>query len=238
MRAYRCAMKSGAFFDLDNTLVRGSSLFHFGRHLVTRGLLPRRELLRFARAEAQLAVRRTEPEGGPAAIAERVLALASGRNADDVRALAAEFAERHLPGRIVHPVLAELRTFQEVGLPTVLVTASPSHLADALADRLRMTTAIGTVAEVVDGRYTGRLVGGINHGACKIVAAAACAERLDIDLTRSWAYSDSINDLPLLAAVGIAVVVNPNRHLAAVAAKNNWRVIDGSRARRQVVPAR
>jgi HAD superfamily hydrolase (TIGR01490 family) len=167
-----------------------------------------------------------------------VLALASGRNADDVRALAAEFAERHLPGRLVLPVLAELRTFQEVGLPTVLVTASPSHLADAVAERLRMTTAIGTVAEVVDGRYTGRLVGGINHGAAKIVTATACAERLDIDLGRAWAYSDSINDLPLLAAVGIAVAVNPNRHLAAVAAKNGWRVIDGSRSRRSLANAR
>lgn len=222
-------MRSGAFFDLDNTLVRGSSLFHFGRYLVTRGQLPRRELLRFARAEAQLAVRRTEPEGGPSAIAERVLALASGRSADDVRALAAEFTERHLPGRLVLPVLAELRTFQEVGLPTVLVTASPVDLADAIALRLGMTSAIGTVAEVVGGRYSGRLVGGINHGAAKIVGAVACADRLGIDLTRSWAYSDSINDLPLLGSVGIPIVVNPNRQLAAVAAKNGWRVIDASR---------
>jgi HAD superfamily hydrolase (TIGR01490 family) len=230
-------MKSGAFFDLDNTLVRGSSLFHFGRHLVTRGMLPRRELLRFARAEAQLAVRRTEPEGGPAAIAERVLMLARGRSADDVRSLADEFAERHLPGRLVLPVLAELRTFQEVGLPTVLVTASPTDLAEALAQRLRMTAAIGTVAEIVEGRYSGRLVGGINHGAAKIVTASAAADSMDIDLSRSWAYSDSINDLPLLAAVGIAVVVNPNRHLAAVAAKNGWRVIDGSRSRRPLATA-
>jgi HAD superfamily hydrolase (TIGR01490 family) len=228
-------MRSGAFFDLDNTLVRGSSLFHFGRYLVSRGMLPRRELLRFARAEAQLAVRRTEPEGGPGAIAERVLSIARDRSADDVRALADEFARRHLPGRIVVPVLAELRTFQEVGLPTVLVSASPLDLGDAVARRLGMTCALGTVAEVVDGRYTGRLVGGINHGAAKIETAAGCAATLDIDLTRSWAYSDSINDLPLLGSVGIAVVVNPNRHLAAVAAKNGWRVIDAARSRRAAV---
>ena len=231
-RSYCVAMRSGAFFDLDNTLVRGSSLFHFGRFAVTRGFLSRRELLRFARAEAELAIRRTEPDGAPASVAARVLSLVRGQRADGLADLAREFARLHLTDRCVPAVVGELRMFQEVGLDTWLVTASPQELADAIRHELGMTGAIGTVSEIVDGRYTGRLAGPINHGPAKAHLVAQLAAREGVDLAHSWAYSDSINDLPLLASVQVPIVVNPNRHLAAVAAKNDWRVIRARKAER------
>lgn len=220
-------MTSAAFFDLDNTLVRGSSLFHFGRYAVSRGFIPRRELLRFAKAEAQLALRRTEPAGGPQAIAERVLGLARGRGAHELAELSHEFCATYLPGKLVPYVCAELRAFSRAGIATCIVTASPIELATAVADHLGVTFALGTVADVENGHYSGRLDGPICHGAAKFASVVDFAGGRGIDLSSSWAYSDSINDLPLLAAAGTAVVVNPNRRFEYIAAKNGWRVLDG-----------
>lgn len=220
-------MRTVAFFDLDNTLVRGSSLFHFGRFIVSRGYIPRRELVRFAKAEAQLAIRRTEPEGGPQAIAERVLGLARGRRADELQALSEEFCATQLDSKLVPCVASELRALIRAGVPTYIVTASPIELATAIASHLGVTGALGTVAEVVDGTYTGRLEGSICHGAAKFERVTQFVRETDIDLASSWAYSDSINDMPLLSAAGTSIVVNPNKRFAFVAAKNGWRVLDG-----------
>jgi HAD superfamily hydrolase (TIGR01490 family) len=221
-------MRTVAFFDLDNTLVRGSSLFHFGRFIVSRGFIPRRELVRFAKAEAQLAIRRTEPAGGPQAIAERVLGLARGRKRDDLVELSREFCAAQLDSKLVPYVAAELRALVRSGMPTYIVTASPIELASAVADHLGMTGALGTVAEVVDGTYSGRLDGPICHGEATFSTVTAFVEANDIALASSWAYSDSINDIPLLASAGTSVVVNPNRRFAYVAAKNGWRILDSN----------
>ena len=223
-------MRAVAFFDLDNTLVRGSSLFHFGRFIVSRGFIPRRELVRFAKAEAQLAIRRTEPEGGPQAIAERVLGLARGRHAEELVGLSQEFCAAQLDAKLVPYVAAELKALIRAGIPTYIVTASPIELATAVADHLSVTGVFGTVAEVVHGTYTGRLAGPICHGPAKFEKVTEFVRDNDIDLSASWAYSDSINDLPLLTAAGTPVVVNPNRRFSYVAAKNGWRVLDGHRA--------
>jgi HAD superfamily hydrolase (TIGR01490 family) len=222
-------MTSTAFFDLDNTVVRGSSLFHFGRYAVARGFLSRRELLRFAKEEAEFAIRRTEAEGAPASIAARVLGIVRGRRADDLERLAHEFAAHHLSRRLVKPVIGEMRFFHAVGVPTYLVTASPQEVANAVAVRLGMSGALGTTSEIVDGRYTGRLAGPIMHGSQKAYQVAEFAAGRSLDLSRSWAYSDSINDLSLLASVQVPVVVNPNRQLETLALRNGWRVIGGRR---------
>ena len=195
-------MRAVAFFDLDNTLVRGSSLFHFGRFIVSRGFIPRRELVRFAKAEAQLAIRRTEPEGGPQAIAERVLGLARGRHAEELVGLSQEFCAAQLDAKLVPYVAAELKALIRAGIPTYIVTASPIELATAVADHLSVTGVFGTVAEVVHGTYTGRLAGPICHGPAKFEKVTEFVRDNDIDLSASWAYSDSINDLPLLTAAG------------------------------------
>lgn len=230
-------MRRAAFFDLDNTVVRGSSLWHFGRYLMRRGYVPRREVWRFARAEAQLALRRTEPIGGPEAIATRVLALARGRSVAELTRLAGDFCDSQLESRLVTGVVHELDGLVARGVPTYLVTASPIELALAVADRLGMAGAVGTQAEAVHGIYTGRLAAPLCHGSGKLHAVTALARREDLDLGASWAFSDSINDLPLLASVGTPVAVNPNDRFALVAAKNGWRILDGARDRLVPQPA-
>jgi phosphoserine phosphatase len=128
----------------------------------------------------------------------------------------------------------------DAGRRVWLVTATPVELASIIAARLHLTGALGTVAETRDGVYTGHLVGEVLHGTAKAAAVQALAEQLGLDLERCSAYSDSINDLPLLSLVGRPVAVNPDSSLLAEARARGWEVRDfrtGRRAARIGVPS-
>ena len=128
----------------------------------------------------------------------------------------------------------------DAGQRVWLVTATPVELASIIAHRLGLTGALGTVAEVVDGKYTGRLVGELMHGPAKAEAVLALAEREGLDLTRCAAYSDSANDLPMLSLTGTAVAVNPDTELRAIARSRGWQIRDfrtGRKAAKIGVPA-
>jgi hypothetical protein len=113
-----------------------------------------------------------------------------------------------------------------------LVTATPVELAAIIARRLGLTGALGTVAEVVDGRYTGRLVGDMLHGPAKAEAIRSLADREGLDLARCTAYSDSVNDVPMLSLVGRAVAVNPDPDLKKHAREQEWEIRDYRVARK------
>ena len=120
-----------------------------------------------------------------------------------------------------------------------LVTATPVELATIIARRLGLTGALGTVAESVDGIYTGRLVGEMLHGPAKAHAVRALAAREGLDLRRCTAYSDSANDVPMLSVVGTAVAVNPDSGLRETARKRGWEIRDfrtGRKAAKVAVP--
>jgi phosphoserine phosphatase len=109
-----------------------------------------------------------------------------------------------------------------------------------IAQRLGLTGAIGTVAEIADGRYTGRLVGEMMHGPAKAAAITDLASREGLDLSRCAAYSDSINDVPMLSAVGRPVAVNPDAALRRAARDRGWEIRDfrtGRKAAKVAVPA-
>jgi HAD superfamily hydrolase (TIGR01490 family) len=119
-----------------------------------------------------------------------------------------------------------------VGRKVWLVTATPIEVATVIATRLGLTGALGTVGEIMDGSYTGRLVGEILHGPAKAVAVQQIAEEQDLDLSRCWAYSDSHNDIPLLSMVGHPVAINPDSKLRRYAREHNWPVYDFRAGRR------
>ena len=125
-----------------------------------------------------------------------------------IRRLVVEMAQRHL----------------ERGNEVWIVTASPQELSQMLADNLGFTGGIGTRAEVVEGRYTGRIPQGILHGPEKAKAVVSLAGERGIDLATSSAYSDSINDLPMLLSVGFPNAVTPDRELARKAVLSGWPV--------------
>ena len=116
-----------------------------------------------------------------------------------------------------------------------LVTAAPIEIATVIARRLGLTGALGTVAEHVDGVYTGELVGDMLHGEGKAVAVRAIAEREGLDLSLCYAYSDSSNDLPMLSLVGHPCAVNPDSKLRDHAKENGWRIRDYRTGRKVVV---
>jgi len=108
------------------------------------------------------------------------------------------------------------------------------QLAQVLARRFGFTGALGTVAEVKDGKFTGRLVGDILHGPGKKHAVAALATIEGLDLSRCTAYSDSANDVPMLSMVGTAVAINPDRKLRTIASEHGWLVRDYRSVRRAI----
>ena len=212
-----------AFFDLDNTMVRGASMFYFARGLAARGFFSRRELQRFARRALQFSVR-GENLGHLVEARDLGLAFVAGHASAEIRAIGEEVYEEHVEAK-VRPGTQELaRHHLAAGTPVWLVTAAPIELAEVVARRLGLTGALGTVAEEHEGVYTGRLTGEPLHGQAKADAVRALAGRHGFDLSRCAAYSDSANDLPLLSMVGWPVAVNPDGALRRHARAQGWPV--------------
>jgi len=224
-----------AIFDLDNTIVRGSTLFHFGRYLARARVINPVQVARHVGMECAYA-HRGEREGVPDRVAKRMLRLVAGRPQDLLRSHAEQFARERLREHLFASTLAEIMSFQFRRIPVVIATASPQELADAVASELGLAGAIGTLAEVVEGRYTGALASPIAHGLDKAVRVQQLLGSMGVDPHECWAYSDSVNDLPLLAGVGHPVAVNPDRILRRLARVNDWPVLPGSG--RSVRPAR
>jgi len=218
-------MAGAAVFDLDNTLVRGSFLFHFGAGLMRAGVLHPRHLLPFALAEGRYARRRQEESGLPERIARCTLELARGRQQHQLAQLAHAFTQRSFDRFVMASVAEVAQRFGRAGVPVFIATASPQELAQAVSVRLGLTGAIGTVGEVVDGSYTGRLASPIAHGAMKAHRVAAVLGEQGIDPSQTWAFTDSVNDLPLLSMVGHPVAVRPDPHLRRIAVQNGWGIL-------------
>ena len=226
-------MPSAAVFDLDNTLVHGSSLFHFARFLVRRRVLSHRHVVRFVLPELLYARGRGEQEGSTSRAVLLALRLVNGVSRDTMQELADEFVRTRLPGFLDGAMLHEVRRQQARGVPCFIATASPQELADAFARRLDMDGSFGTVSEVVDGRYTGALLGPVCHGGAKARRVGTELATRGLDLSQAIAYSDSVNDLPLLVAAGRPVAVNADVELAQIAERNGWPVFLGRRDRRR-----
>lgn len=221
-----------AFFDLDNTLVKGSSLFHTGRALVRTGLVARRDLLRFALSEFRYVRTRTEISGGAQGIADRLLHLIEGKSTLQVTAQCQEAVLNTINQVLVPQMVQHVKLHQERGVRTYLVTASPAEIAEAVATVLDMDGCVATRLQTRNGHYTGLLAGPVVHGARKADEVAALATREGLRLSQCFAYSDSINDLPLLSRVRYPVVVNGNARVRSIAHLRGWAIIDTDRADR------
>jgi HAD superfamily hydrolase (TIGR01490 family) len=217
---------AGAFFDVDNTLMRGASIYYFARGLAARKMFGPMDLARMAWGQACYRMRGAENADHIDAAREAALAFVAGHRVDDIVSLCEEIYDDTMADRIWEGTRELAQRHLEAGQRVWLVTATPVELAGIIASRLGLTGALGTVAESVDGVYTGRLVGGLLHGEAKAAAVEALAAREGLDLARCSAYSDSANDLPMLRLVGHPTVVNPDAELRAEARANQWPVHD------------
>jgi HAD superfamily hydrolase (TIGR01490 family) len=220
-----------AFFDVDNTLMRGASLFHVARKMHQRGAFTLLQAAGFAWTQFKF-VTRGENMDDVHAVRDSALNLAAGITVEDVKALGEEVYDEMIASRIWPGAKALAQQHLRVGRRVWLVTATPIEVATVIATRLGLTGALGTVGEVADGMYTGRLVGDILHGSAKAVAVQGIADVEGLDLKRCWAYSDSYNDIPLLTLVGHPVAINPDARLRRHARDNNWPVYDFRSGRR------
>ena len=219
----RAAAPTGtlAVFDLDRTLLPGSSLLALGRAMASAGLVTRRRLAVAAVQEARYR-RRGSIDTEVLDLRDEALEHIAGVERSRLVALAEEVAAE-LAGEVTTGARFLLDRHLSSGDFVVVLSASPHELVEAIAVRLGAHRAVGTRAEVAGGRYTGRLVGPLCYGAAKI-------ERLEqdigrVDLADAWAYADSSSDLPLLEACGHPVAVNPDRRLEAVARSRAWPIL-------------
>lgn len=222
---------AGAFFDVDNTIMRGASIFHLARGLYARRFLTGRDILRSGWEQARFLMR-GENLDRVGEIRDRALTLVAGHAVSELRTLGEEVFDEVMADKIWPGTYALARMHLDAGQRVWLVTATPVEIAEVIARRLGLTGALGTVAEHVDGVYTGRLVGPPMHGAAKAEAVRELIEREGLEVARCAAYSDSVHDLPLLTLVGHPCAVNPDRGLRAHARAKGWRVREYRTGRR------
>lgn len=237
--AVRPDLTAAAFFDVDNTMMRGASIYWLARGLAARKYFTTSDLMRFG--WQQLKFRLTsENQGDMAAARQAALAFIAGRSSDEMNELSEAVYDELMEARIWSGTRALAQLHLDAGQRVWLVTAAPVELARLIARRLGLTGALGTVAETADGVYTGRLIGDLLHGAAKAEAVKALAKREGLDLTRCAAYSDSYNDMPMLTTVGHAVAVNPDTALRREARRRGWEIRDfrtGRKAAKVAVPS-
>jgi HAD superfamily hydrolase (TIGR01490 family) len=212
-----------AFFDLDKTLIPGSSLFLLARGLYARDYYRVRDIARFAWRQLVFRVS-GETDKGLEATRSSAIEFVAGRPVRELEEMGREIAEERILPRVYEGITKVIDQHRAAGDLTYLTTASPQELAELIAESLDMTGALGTRAEVsADGHYTGRLgPHGILHGPSKAEAVKELARLHEIDLHESYAYSDSINDLPLLELVGHPIAVNPDADLKRAARARGW----------------
>ena len=218
--------ESAAFFDVDNTVMQGASIFHLARGLHKRQFFTTREILGAAWKQAYFRIVGVEDPDHVADARNSALAFIKGHTVEELEELGEEIFDEAMAHRIWPGTRALAQLHLDQGQRVWLVTAAPVEIAQIIARRLGLTGALGTVAEHVDGVYTGRLVGDLLHGPAKAEAVKALAAREGLDLTRCSAYSDSYNDLPMLGLVGDPVAINPDARLRHHARVHRWRIRD------------
>jgi HAD superfamily hydrolase (TIGR01490 family) len=213
-----------AFFDVDNTLMRGTSLFQLGREAWNKKVITMRDIAPFVWHQMRF-IRKGENLGHLKSAREKALELSHGKKQSEILELAEGIWHERIRRRLYPGTVELTQEHISKGHEVWLVSATPWEIGDLIARKLGLTGALGTRIRAVDGVYTGELDGEVLHHDRKADAARALATKAGADLADSWAYSDSRNDIPLLELVGNPVVVNPDPILAHHAHQHEWPIL-------------
>ena len=223
---------AAAFFDVDNTLIQGSSLILLGVELFRRKFLTLGEIFPYIVAQVQYRVFGSELPDAMGSGREMALDFVKGQEVDALKEICSDIVDDRLIDRTYAGTRELAGMHIAAGEQVWLVSATPVQIGQFLAARMGFTGALGTVAEEEDGKFTGRLVGDILHGPGKAHAVAALAAIQGLDLSECTAYSDSANDIPMLSMVGTPVAINPDSKLRKHAEEHGWLIRDYRPVRR------
>jgi HAD superfamily hydrolase (TIGR01490 family) len=227
--------RSAAFFDLDRTLMSGSSAYYFGKACYREGLLPLPRLLADAGKALTFKLFGASDEKSEA-LRDRILASVAGHDAEVFRQLSPSVVEELLP-RIRSEAQGLLDMHEQAERDVYIISASPVEIVGELARALDIAGGLGTESEIADGVYTGRLAAPFCCGEGKAEVARKLAADRGYDLAQSYAYADSASDLPILQLVGHPVAVNPDRSLLSVAHRRGWPIVEFNRQTKQAMRA-
>lgn len=212
--------RAAAFFDLDHTLLARSSGELYVRAMREQGLLSAWHLAKILAYSFLYRMNLLEPE----ALVARFAARYSGVPEEEVIAFCEQWFQDSVRGQLYSECIQKIREHESEGHVPALLTAATVYVAGPTGRFLGISSVLCTRPEVVDGRFTGRIVEPICHGKGKLYWARLFCEEEDIDLASSYFYTDSIRDLPTLEAVGHPRPVNPDRFLLREARKRGWPV--------------
>jgi HAD superfamily hydrolase (TIGR01490 family) len=222
---------SAAFFDLDRTLMSGSSAFVFVRVMYREGMLPLPRLV--ADLLRSITFRLFGPsEKQSQALRDRILASVAGTEVETFHRMAPMVVEQLLP-RIRSEAQALLDMHAEAGRDVYIISASPVEIVSELARALDVVGGLGTSGEIIDGVYTGRLAAPFCYGEGKADLIRKLVAEKEYDPGLCYAYSDSGSDLPMMLLVGHPVAVNPDRSLMSVAHRRGWPIVEFNRTQKQ-----
>ncbi|MGH2819444.1 MAG: HAD family hydrolase, partial [Actinomycetota bacterium] len=211
-----------AFFDLDKTIVARSSPLALGRSFFKEGLITRSLLLKSLYAQLMFQLMGAD-EDKMERMRREAAKLTEGWDAEKVREVVSEVLEEVITPLIYAEALELVHDHHEAGRIVCIVSSSPEEVVEPLARLLRVDRWIASKPRIVEGRYTGEL-SFYAYGTHKARAIEELAASQGIDLKGSFAYSDSVTDLPMLELVGNPIAVNPDRELRRVATERGWRI--------------
>ncbi|MEA3056422.1 MAG: hypothetical protein QOD30_1854 [Actinomycetota bacterium] len=216
--------REAAFFDLDKTVIARASMIAFGRPFRRAGLLSRWVLVRALWGQlVYLWIGADEKK--LTKTRDAALKLTRGWDQQKVRSIVRDTIDEVIEPIVFEEALELIRSHRADGRVVAIVSAAPEEVVQPLAEHLGADLAIGTRAKVdANGRYSGELER-YAYGPQKAEAVRELAAQMGIDLASSYAYSDSVTDLPMLEAVGHPVAVNPDRPLLRVARERDWEVV-------------
>jgi len=217
------APRAAAFFDLDKTMMAGSSGIFFARAAYESGMISRRRLAHDVYENLRFRLRGSTDDRADE-VRKRVGEMIAGVPVHVLARMSPRVLAGVLP-RLYPQMLERAWAHQDAGLLVYIVTAASQEMADLLAHVLSFDGGVGSRSEIVDGRYTGRAAGPFNYRDGKVLSLRELAASEAIDLGTSYAYSDSESDLPMLRAVGHPVVVNPDAHLRRIAREEGWEIV-------------
>lgn len=223
--------KRAAFFDVDNTLIRGSALYFLGKGMYQKGFFTKADISRFLLANLRFRFSGQEKPDEIKRLQNAACNFIAGQKANDVAKLTQDVYDEHVSPALWQGTIDIAQMHLSHDEEVWLVTAASQEMARIIAEKLGLTGALGSRAEVKDGIYTGQLIGNLLHGKEKVVAIKELAAERGFDLSQCYAYSDSHNDLPLLLAVGHPSAINPDAVLRIRALRDSWPIHDFRRAR-------